>query len=132
MELALFKLVVKVPMAGKAMNSIVSTSSKEPKEAEVKMVSCSKCRPVTFFKESALKLLKSVALKIVKEPWISSTEAKAAFCRESPEIVKFPTRVEQPDSLFRSDCAVAVVESEMVHEDGMLEVELAAKIKDAS
>lgn len=63
MMLALFKFVVKVEMAGKVMNWMVSTSSREPKEAADKMVNLCKLRESEiFFNESAWKSFRLVAL----------------------------------------------------------------------
>ena len=74
MLLAVCKSVEKVEMAGKVTKLMESTSSKEPKEAEVKMVnSCMFKSPVIFLIESAENEDREVALKMVKEPSISLT-----------------------------------------------------------
>lgn len=67
--LADFKFEEKVEMAGKVIRLMVSTSSREPKEAEVRMVKLCKARvPVTFCRLSAAKLFREVALLTLKEP----------------------------------------------------------------
>lgn len=102
MLLAVCKSVEKVEMAGKVTKLMESTSSKEPKEAEVKMVnSCMFKSPVIFLIESAENEDREVALKMVKEPSISLTLAKAAEPK-SPVMVKLPTIVLQPAILSKS------------------------------
>lgn len=123
--LADFKLVVMVEMAGSVTNWIESTSSKEPKEALSKTVNLVKVKESEIvFKESAEKVLKEVALVMIKEPRISWTLAKAAEPK-SPETTKSPAKVVQPEYLSKSAWALAVASDLMEQEDGTLAVELA-------
>ena len=93
---------VKLEMAGRVINFILSTLCKDPNEAEVKIVKlCRFKESVMDSKESAANEVRFVALNIVRDPLISLTLAKAPVFKPPP-IVKFPTNVSQRLYLSKS------------------------------
>ena len=116
-------LEVKLEIAGRVIRLILSTLSRDPKEAEVKMVRlCRFKESVMDCKESAANEVSFVALNIVSEPFIFLTLAKAPVFKPPP-IVRFPTSVSQPLYLSKSLCAVAVACELIEQEEGGWEEE---------